>query len=139
MAAAAAATSLLLSRHRGARGPSPSSSVPRSPPPVRCRSSPSSPRPSPFLGRPRLPAPPLEPHRWHPLLWRQAGPLRPAASSLLPIVADGPFPPSLAAFSVARNVADLKETFTAWMTEQHWEDMKQLFELWVCSLDVATN
>uniref|UniRef100_A0A453B5N3 PROP1-like PPR domain-containing protein n=1 Tax=Aegilops tauschii subsp. strangulata TaxID=200361 RepID=A0A453B5N3_AEGTS len=60
-------------------------------------------------------------------------------SSLLPAVVAFPDGHRMAAFSAARSAADLKETFAAWMTEQHWEDMKQLFESWVRSLDAATG
>ncbi|XP_048555585.1 pentatricopeptide repeat-containing protein At1g26460, mitochondrial [Triticum urartu] len=144
MAAAAAATSLLLRRHR--RGPAPlplllraaissTRALPQQPelsplpppPPAHAQADPPSPLPpNPTAGIP-----------FYGDNWRNPAASGPA--SLLPAVVAFPDRHRAAAFSAARSAADLKQTFAAWMTEQHWEDMKQLFELWVRSLDAATG
>ncbi|XP_062187451.1 pentatricopeptide repeat-containing protein At1g26460, mitochondrial-like [Phragmites australis] len=137
MAAAAAATSLLLRRHCNTQAPhllrlraaiSSSRALPQqlelSPDPTAAAPLPPNPSTgSPFYGE----------------NWRNPAASNPP-SSLLPAVV-GPLGGHhrMAAYSATLDAAGLKETFAEWMAEQRWEDMKQLFEFWVRSLDAATG
>ncbi|XP_052162011.1 pentatricopeptide repeat-containing protein At1g26460, mitochondrial [Oryza glaberrima] len=140
--AAAAATSRLLRRHPP-------------PLPLLLRSSISSSRP--LLQQPELspaaaadaapatdaaPLPP-KPSTGSPFYgenWRNpAAAANPSSSSLLPAVVGGGAHARAAAYSASPGAAELKETFAEWMAEQRWEEMKQLFEFWVRSLDPASG
>ncbi|KAL5197032.1 hypothetical protein ABZP36_000544 [Zizania latifolia] len=147
-AAAAAATSLLLRLHQ-----------PRHPAalPLLLRAaisssrallqqpelSPASPDPAAVPGSAPLPPKPSSGSPFYGDNWRNPAAANPSSSSsLLPaVVAAGPFDAhSLAAvYSANPGAAELKETFAEWMAEQRWEEMKQLFEFWVRSLDAATG
>ncbi|RCV13842.1 hypothetical protein SETIT_2G378600v2 [Setaria italica] len=137
MAAAAAATSLLLRRNRNPQllllraAISSSRTLPQqaelSPDPTAAAPDPAPLPPNPSTGSP-----------FYGENWRNPSAAN-LPSSLLPAVVGGsPFgaPHRTAGFSDA---AGLKETFAVWMAEQRWEDMKQLFESWVRSLDAATG
>ncbi|TKW35629.2 hypothetical protein SEVIR_2G389500v4 [Setaria viridis] len=137
MAAAAAATSLLLRRNRNPQllllraAISSSRTLPQqaelSPDPTAAAPDPAPLPPNPSTGSP-----------FYGENWRNPSAAN-LPSSLLPAVVGGsPFgaPHRTAGFSDA---AGLKETFSVWMAEQRWEDMKQLFESWVRSLDAATG
>ncbi|ONM59420.1 Pentatricopeptide repeat-containing protein mitochondrial [Zea mays] len=143
MAAAAAATSLLI-RHN------------RNPHLLLLRAAISSSRalsqqpelsPDPTTGAPdpagAAPLPP-NPSTGSPLYsqnWRNPAAANPP-SSLLPTVAAGSSfgaQHRMAAFYDKPDAAGLKETFAKYMAEQRWEDMKLLFDHWVRSLDAATG
>ncbi|CAN6168684.1 unnamed protein product [Urochloa humidicola] len=130
MAAAAAATSLLLRRNRNPQllllraAISSSRALPQqaelSPDPAPLPPNPST--GSPFYGE----------------NWRNPAAANPPSSFLPAVVGGSPFGAHnrMASFS---DTAGLKETFAKWMAEQRWEDMKQLFDSWVRSLDAATG
>uniref|UniRef100_A0A0D9X142 Pentacotripeptide-repeat region of PRORP domain-containing protein n=1 Tax=Leersia perrieri TaxID=77586 RepID=A0A0D9X142_9ORYZ len=74
--------------------------------------------------------------------WRNPAAANPSSSLLPAVVAGGgPFsaPNRGAVYTASPGAAQLKETFAEWMAEQRWEEMKQLFEFWVRSLDPATG
>jgi len=138
MAAAAAATSLLLRRNRNPQllllraAISSSRALPQqaelSPEPTAA----AAPDPAPLPPNPSTGSP------FYGENWRNPAAANPP-SSLLPAVIGGtPFGAHqrMAAYSDATG---LKETFAMWMAEQRWEDMKQLFDSWVRSLDIATG
>lgn len=132
MAAAAAATSLLLRRHRNPHlllraAISSSRALPQqaelSPEPTAAAPLPPNPSTgSPFYGE----------------NWRNPAAANPPSSFLPAVVGDSSFGAQnrMGPYSDA---AGLKETFAKWMAEQRWEDMKQLFDSWVRSLDAATG
>jgi hypothetical protein len=137
MAAAAAATSLLLRRNRNPQllllraAISSSRALPQqaelSPDPTTAAPDPVPLPPNPSTGSP-----------FYGENWRNPSAAN-MPSSLLPAVVGGsPFgaPHRTAG---ASDTAELKEAFAVWMAEQRWEDMKQLFESWVRSLDAATG
>ncbi|KAJ1291744.1 hypothetical protein BS78_02G339700 [Paspalum vaginatum] len=137
MAAAAAATSLLR-RHRNPHllllraSISSSRALPQqaelSPDPTPAASAPLPPNPStgsPFYGE----------------NWRNPAASTPPSSLLPAVVIGSPFGAQhrMSVYSDAQDAAGLKETFAKWMAEQRWEDMKNLFDYWVRSLDPATG
>jgi hypothetical protein len=135
MAAAAAATSLLLRRHRTLQAPH-----------LLLRSAISSSRA--LLQQPalspdaaQLPPNPSTGSPFYGENWRNPAAANPPSSLLPAVVAGGPFaaPNPVAAYSATLDAAGLKETFSKYMAEQRWEDMKNLFEFWVRSLDAATG
>ncbi|KAL6856236.1 hypothetical protein ACP4OV_019038 [Aristida adscensionis] len=147
MAAAAAATSLLLRRH----------CAPQPPRLLRLRAAISSTRalpqqpelsPDPAAAGPGPDAAPLppKPSTGSPFYgenWRNPAAAGQASSLLPAVVAGGGAPLGaphrMAAYSNTLDAAGLKEAFGEWMAEQRWEDIKQLFEFWVRSLDAATG
>ncbi|CAN6199693.1 unnamed protein product [Urochloa humidicola] len=130
MAAAAAATSLLLRRNRNPQllllraAISSSRALPQqaelSPDPAPLPPNPST--GSPFYGE----------------NWRNPAAAHPPSSFLPAVVGGSPFG-AHNRMTVFSDTAGLKDTFAKWMAEQRWEDMKQLFDSWVRSLDAATG
>ncbi|CAL5061793.1 unnamed protein product [Urochloa decumbens] len=137
MAAAAAATSLLLRRNRNPQllllraAISSSRALPQqaelSPDPTAAAPDPAPLPPNPSTGSP-----------FYGENWRNPAAANPPSSLLPAVVGGSPFGAHnrMAAFS---DTSGLKETFAKWMAEQRWEDMKQLFDSWVRSLDTATG
>ncbi|RLM84584.1 pentatricopeptide repeat-containing protein [Panicum miliaceum] len=137
MAAAAAATSLFLRRNRNPQllllraAISSSRALPQqaelSPEPAAAAPDPAPLPPNPSTGSP-----------FYGENWRNPAAANPPSSLLPAVVGASPFGAHnrMAAYSDA---AGLKETFAKWMAEQRWEDMKQLFDSWVRSLDTATG
>ncbi|CAM0906604.1 unnamed protein product [Alopecurus aequalis] len=139
MAAAAAATSLLLRRHR--RTPAPL--------PLLLRAAISSTRPLPQ--QPELSPAPSDPAASSPLPpnpssgstyyaknWRNSAPSGPDSSNLPAVVTPTPFSPHHR-LAATLGAAELKDTFAELTTEQRWDDVKELFDIWVRSLDAATG
>ncbi|CAN6176085.1 unnamed protein product [Urochloa humidicola] len=130
MAAAAAATSLLLRRNRNPQllllraAISSSRALPQQ--------AELSPDPAPLPPNPSTGSPVYGEN------WRNPAAANPPSSFLPAVVGGSPFGAHnrMASFS---DTAGLKETFAKWMAEQRWEDMKQLFDSWVRSLDAATG
>ncbi|PUZ72799.1 hypothetical protein GQ55_2G424300 [Panicum hallii var. hallii] len=139
MAAAAAATSLFLRRNRNPQllllraAISSSRALPQqaelSPEPTAAAAAPD---PAPLPPNPSTGSP------FYGENWRNPAAANPPSSLLPAVVGASPFGAHnhMAAYSDA---AGLKETFAKWMAEQRWEDMKQLFDSWVRSLDTATG
>lgn len=136
MAAAAAAASLILRRHRNPHllllraAISSSRALPQqaelSPDPAASAPLPANPSTgSPFYGE----------------NWRNPAASTPPSSLLPTVVGGNPFGAQhrLSAYSDTQDAAALKETFSKWMAEQRWEEMKHLFDYWVRSLDPATG
>ncbi|KAL6656909.1 hypothetical protein ACP70R_004689 [Stipagrostis hirtigluma subsp. patula] len=146
MAAAAAATSLLLRRHCNPQVPhllrlraaiSSSRALPQQP---ELSPDPTAADPHPAGATP-LPPNPSTGSPFYGENWRNPAAANPPSSLLPAVVAGSPFGAHhrMAAYSATLDAAGLKETFAEWMAEQRWEDMKQLFEFWVRSLDAATG
>lgn len=144
MAAAAAATSLLLRRQRNLQAPhllllraaiSSSRPLPQQP-----ALSPDATAPDP-VGAAPLPPNPSTGSPFYGENWRNPAAANPPSSLLPAVVAGGPFAAHnpMAAYSATLDAAGLKETFAEYMAEQKWQEMKQLFEFWVRSLDAATG
>jgi hypothetical protein len=144
MAAAAAATSLLLRRHRTLQAPhllllrsaiSSSRALLQQP-----ALSPDATAAEP-VGAAPLPPNPSTGSPFYGENWRNPAAANPPSSLLPTVVAGGPLaaPNPMAAYSDTLDAAGLKETFSKYMAEQRWEDMKNLFEFWVRSLDAATG
>ncbi|TVU38102.1 hypothetical protein EJB05_11456 [Eragrostis curvula] len=144
MAAAAAATSLLLRRQRNLQAPhllllraaiSSSRALPQQP-----ALSPDATAPDP-VGAAPLPPNPSTGSPFYGENWRNPAAANPPSSLLPAVVAGGQFATHshMALYSATLDAAGLKETFAKSMAEQKWEEMKQLFEVWVRSLDPATG
>ncbi|CAN6225963.1 unnamed protein product [Urochloa humidicola] len=130
MAAAAAATSLILRRNRNPQLLLLRAAISSSR--VLPQQAELSPDPAPLPPNPSTGSP------FYGENWRNPAAANPPSSFLPAVVGGSPFGVHnrMAAFS---DTAGLKETFAKWMAEQRWEDMKQLFDSWVRSLDAATG
>nr|CAB3454857.1 unnamed protein product [Digitaria exilis] len=136
MAAAAAATSLLLRRHRNPHlllraAISSSRALPQQAE-LSAEPTAAAPEPAPLPPNPSTGSP------FYGENWRNPAAANPPSSLLPAVVGGSPFG-AQSRMTAYSDAAGLKETFAKWMAEQRWEDMKQLFDTWVRSLDAATG
>ncbi|KAK1679061.1 hypothetical protein QYE76_039909 [Lolium multiflorum] len=138
MAAAAAATSLLLRRHRRAATTLPlllrAAICSTRPLPQHPELSPPASDPAPAPAP--LPPNPTSGSPFYADNWRNPSA---AASSNLPALIN-PAPLSENHLLAATlGAADLKERFAEWTAQQKWDDLRQVFDFWLRSLDAASG